>query len=93
MVTTNGIGIAIACFRREAARTATFNPAKFYPREKDFGSVEADRIPDLVLLHGNPLDDIRNTRTIVGVMADGRYFWTMAIDSIQERVRQMAARS
>jgi adenine deaminase len=76
-----------------ALQTATLNPAKFYGREGDFGSVKAGRIADLVLLSANPLDDIRNTRTIAGVIADGRYVSTMAIDSIRERVRQVAARN
>jgi imidazolonepropionase-like amidohydrolase len=76
-----------------ALQTATLNPAKFYGREKDFGDVKVGRIADLVLLGANPLDDIRNTRTIVGVIADGRYLSAAVIDSIQERVRQMAARN
>lgn len=76
-----------------ALQTATLNPAKFYGRERDFGSVRAGRIADLVLLRANPLDDIRNTGTIAGVIADGRYISEMAIDSMRERVRQMAARN
>jgi imidazolonepropionase-like amidohydrolase len=77
----------------EALQTATLNPAKFYGRENDFGSVQAGRIADLVLLRTNPLDDIRNTRAIVGVIADGRYFSEMAIDSLRERTKQVAARN
>ena len=73
-----------------ALQTATLNPARFYGREKGLGSVKPGRIADLVLLKANPLGDIRNTRTIVGVIADGRYISAMAIDSIRERVRQMA---
>ena len=77
----------------EALQTATLNPAKFYGRQKDFGRVQAGRIADLVLLRANPLEDIRNTRTIAGVIADGRYFSAMAIDSLRERVKQVAARN
>jgi imidazolonepropionase-like amidohydrolase len=76
-----------------ALQTATLNPAKFYGREKDFGSVQAGRIADLVLLGANPLEDIRNTRTIAGVIADGRYIPAMALDSMRARVRQVAARN
>jgi hypothetical protein len=76
-----------------ALQTATLNPAKFYGKERDFGGVKTGRIADLVLLRANPLDDIRNTRTIVGVIADGHYVSAVVIDSIQERVRQVAARN
>jgi imidazolonepropionase-like amidohydrolase len=75
----------------EALQTATLNPAKFVGREKDFGSVRVGRIADLVLLKANPLEDIRNTRAIAGVIADGRYFTVAAIDSLVDRVRQVAA--
>lgn len=75
----------------EALQTATLNPAKFYGREKDFGSVQAGRIADLVLLKENPLMDIRNTRTIAGVIADGRYFTEAELDSLLQQVRQVAA--
>ena len=77
----------------EALQTATLNPAKFYGRQKDFGRVQAGRIADLVLLRANPLTNIRNTRTIAGVIADGRYFSAMAIDSMRERAKQVAARN
>ncbi len=77
----------------EALQTATLNPAKFYGRQKDFGRVQAGRIADLVLLRANPLEDIGNTRTIAGVIADGRYFSAMAIDSMRERAKQVAARN
>jgi len=76
-----------------ALQTATLNPAKFYGKERDFGGVKTGRIADLVLLRANPLDDIRNTRTIVGVIADGHYVSAVVIDSIRERVRQIAARN
>lgn len=76
----------------EALQTATLNPARFYGREKDFGSVQPGRIADLVLLSANPLQDITNTRTIAAVIADGRYLSKSAIDSLREQVRQLAAR-
>jgi imidazolonepropionase-like amidohydrolase len=56
----------------EALQTATLNPATFYKKLNDYGSIQAGRIADLVLLRANPLDDIVNTRTIAGVVSDGR---------------------
>jgi Amidohydrolase family len=57
----------------EALQTATLNPAKFYNKLNDFGTLQTGRIADLVLLRANPLDNIANTREIAGVISDGRY--------------------
>jgi imidazolonepropionase-like amidohydrolase len=66
----------------EALQTATINPAKFMGRLADFGTVEKGRIADLVLLDANPLDDIRNTRRIAAVVANGRYLSRADLDRI-----------
>jgi imidazolonepropionase-like amidohydrolase len=55
----------------EALQTATINPARFYRRLSDYGSVQAGRVADLVILRANPLENIANTRAIGGVVADG----------------------
>jgi len=38
--------------------------------------------PDLVLLDANPLDDIRNTQKITGVIVNGRYLSRTDLDKI-----------
>jgi imidazolonepropionase-like amidohydrolase len=58
----------------EALQTATLNPARFFGIEDRFGTVEAGKIADLVLLKANPLDDIANTQKISAVILNGRYF-------------------
>ncbi|MGI4738677.1 MAG: amidohydrolase family protein [Janthinobacterium lividum] len=75
----------------EALQTATLNPAKYYHRLQDFGSVQPGRLADLLLLSANPLEDIRNTRRIVGVLADGRYLSRADLDALQHRLQQVAA--
>ena len=75
----------------EALQTATLNPAKFYNRLPDFGSVQAGRFADLVLLSANPLEDIANTRKITGVLADGRYLSRPALDALLHQLQQVAA--
>ena len=42
----------------EALQTATWNPAKFLGTLSNMGTVEKDKVADLVLLDSNPLDDI-----------------------------------
>jgi imidazolonepropionase-like amidohydrolase len=75
----------------EALQTATLNPARFYGKLRDYGTVEAGRIADLVLLEANPLDDIANTRTVVGVVADGRYLSQSDLAQLRRRLKERAA--
>lgn len=75
----------------EALQTATINPARFLGKLADFGTVEAGRVADLVLLRANPLEDIANTRAIVGVVADGRYWSSADLDALREQLKQVAA--
>ena len=71
----------------EALRTATLNPAKFLGRTRDLGTVETDKLADLVLLDANPLDDIRNTQKISAVVLGGRYFSRSGLDGILRNVQ------
>ena len=48
----------------------------------DFGSIAGGRRADLVLLGANPLDDIRNTRRIEGVMLRGRWMPRAELDRL-----------
>ncbi|HEY0021852.1 MAG TPA: amidohydrolase family protein [Longimicrobium sp.] len=68
----------------EALSAGTRNAAA-YLRKDDFGTVEAGRRADLLLLSSNPLDDIRNTRAIAGVMARGRWFDEGALAALLAR--------
>jgi imidazolonepropionase-like amidohydrolase len=75
----------------EALQTATINPALFWNKRSDYGTVEVGRVADLVLLTGNPLTDIRNTRTIVAVVADGRYLSAPDLAQLRLRLKHAAA--
>jgi len=60
-----------------ALRTATINAARALQVEDRLGTVEAGKLADLVIVTGNPLQDITNTRRVhtvvrAGVVYDSR---------------------
>ncbi len=75
----------------EALQTATLNPARFLRRPDEYGSIAPGRFADMVLLTKNPLVDIANTRTIDGVVADGRYLSGDDLARLRTRLKQIAA--
>jgi imidazolonepropionase-like amidohydrolase len=70
----------------ESLQTATSNAAKFLGMESNYGSVEAGKVADLVLLGANPLDDIHHTKKITAVIVNGRFFDRAALDRILKQV-------
>ena len=66
----------------EALRTATINPARFLNKDTELGSVEERKLADLVLLDGNPLDDIHNLRSVRAVVFNGRFFDRTQLDAM-----------
>jgi len=73
----------------DAMATATSNPAKFLDRD-DMGAVAPGNVADVVVLDANPLADIRHTRKIFAVVADGRYYDRARLDGILAGVEQAA---
>ncbi|HEX6048725.1 MAG TPA: amidohydrolase family protein, partial [Gemmatimonadaceae bacterium] len=58
----------------EILRAATLGAARFLGATDSLGTIAAGRLADLVLLEADPLRDIRNTRRIAAVMANGRLY-------------------
>lgn len=56
----------------QAILSSTKWPAELIHKEKDLGTVEPGKLADIVLVQGNPLSDIRNTRNIRTVIMDGK---------------------
>ncbi len=63
----------------EALRTATVEPARFLQSEETLGGVAAGKFADLVLLDGDPFEDIANLHRVAGVILRGRYYNAPAI--------------
>ena len=66
----------------QALQAATLNPARFMEATDSVGKVQNGLLADLVLLDGNPLDDIRNTRKIAAVVLSGRYMDRRELDRL-----------
>lgn len=74
----------------QALKAATLNPAKFLGRERDLGTVEKGKLANLVLLGANPMQNIRNTRNIRGVVLNGRFFDRVELDRMLAEVEAAA---
>ena len=55
----------------DALTAATVVPARVMRKASDSGTIEAGKRGDLIVLDGNPLDDVHNTRRIYRVITDG----------------------
>ncbi|HKU28836.1 MAG TPA: amidohydrolase family protein [Candidatus Sulfotelmatobacter sp.] len=60
----------------EAIQAATMVPARVMGIDKDTGTIEKGKRADLILIQGNPLEDIRNTRNVEYVVTDGTMYHT-----------------
>ena len=56
----------------EALHSATVKPAEFFGLENEMGQIMAGFLADAVLLSADPMDDIRNTRSIEAVIHQGK---------------------
>ncbi|HEU4829319.1 MAG TPA: amidohydrolase family protein [Gemmatimonadales bacterium] len=71
----------------QALAAATRNPAEFLGAMNEWGTIAPGRRADLVLLGGNPLEDIANVGRIEAVIAGGRVFERAELDEMIRRGR------
>lgn len=64
---------------------ATVAPARWM--QSNAGKVEIGRRADLILLTKNPLEDIKNTRTINAVITNGKYLDRITLDKMLLSIR------
>ncbi len=60
----------------EAIQAATLVPARAMGVEKELGTVQKGKRGDLILIKGNPLEDIHNTRNVEYVITNGTMYHT-----------------
>jgi len=66
----------------QALRAATLDGAAYIGLDGDLGSIEPGKLADLAVLEKNPLEDVRNTESVLYVMVNGRIFDTRTMDQI-----------
>lgn len=71
-----------------ALRSATLEPARFLGRDHEFGRVAPGLRADLLLLAGNPLEDIRAIHDPRAVIVRGRWLSRDALDAMVDVLRE-----
>jgi imidazolonepropionase-like amidohydrolase len=71
-------------------RSATIVPAKFMGLEDRLGSIREGKTASMVLVRGNPLQDIRNAQQIEGVFLRGEYFSRQDLDKLLAEAKDLA---
>jgi imidazolonepropionase-like amidohydrolase len=60
----------------EAIQAATIVPARVMKLDKELGTVEVGKAADLIIVDGNPLENISNIRKVQMVVTNGRLYKT-----------------
>jgi imidazolonepropionase-like amidohydrolase/Tol biopolymer transport system component len=71
----------------EALHVATINGAKYLGMEDDLGSLEVGKLADMIVIDGNPLEDIYETENVEMTMANGRLYDSATLNEIGNRTR------
>jgi imidazolonepropionase-like amidohydrolase len=58
----------------EALQVATINGARYLGMDHELGSIEEGKLADLIVIDGNPLENIRDTESITHTMVNGRLY-------------------
>ena len=66
----------------EALQAATINGAEYIGMGKEIGSLKIGKLADLLVLEENPLEDIRNSESILYTMVNGRLYDSETMNEI-----------
>lgn len=66
----------------EALQAATINGAQYLGLDKEIGSLEVGKLADLIVLEKNPLENIRNSSSVVYTMIGGRLYDAATMNEI-----------
>ena len=66
----------------EVLKTATINPAKHFAMDHQLGSIKQGKLADLIVIDGNPLEDIRVTDRVTYTMVNGKLYNAETMDQL-----------
>jgi imidazolonepropionase-like amidohydrolase len=74
----------------EALHCATINGATSLGMDKDIGSLEPGKLADIIVIDGNPLQDIRVSEKVQWTMVNGRLYDAATLNETGARERKRA---
>ncbi|QOC21974.1 PD40 domain-containing protein [Wenzhouxiangella sp. AB-CW3] len=72
----------------EVLRSATLRSARYLGMDADLGSLEVGKLADLVVVDGDPLEDLRHAEEIEYTMVNGRLFDALTLHQIAPQQRE-----
>lgn len=75
----------------QALRTATWNPVRHLGFERQFGTLETGKMADMLLLDGNPMEDIRHLQKIDALFYDGKLYSRQDLAAMLAFVQEQAS--
>jgi adenine deaminase len=66
----------------DALRVATINGANYIGMGQHIGSLEAGKLADMIVIDGNPLEDIYETEHVIYTMINGRLYDSSTMNEI-----------
>jgi imidazolonepropionase-like amidohydrolase/Tol biopolymer transport system component len=72
----------------EALRTATLNPARYLGLDGDLGSLEPGKLADIIVIDGNPLEDLHVSEKVTYTMVNGRIYDAATMNQVGNHPRE-----
>lgn len=72
----------------EALQAATILPAEYFSLSNSYGTLEINKIADIVILDKNPLEDISNTKTINTILFSGNVYSKTELNDLLNTVQK-----
>ena len=74
----------------DALRVATIRGAEYLGMDNDLGSIEPGKLADLVVVDGDPLEDIRESERVSYVVLNGRLYEAETMNALMPKERRRA---
>jgi len=72
----------------QALMTATLNPARYLGMDADLGSLEPGKLADVIVIDGDPLEDIRVSENVAYTMVNGRLYDAATMNQVGNHPRE-----